>query len=94
MEKQQFEDVFPIQTGDFPASHVRFTGVVTLFLRWRSSKKGPPNCTQIIEGGKGCPFDWKNALKNDGWKTSLSFERVPNQTDMLNVKEIYVVLSF
>ena len=44
MEKQPFEDVFPIENGDFPASHLSFQGCnwlvstihlgPTRFLRW------------------------------------------------------------
>ena len=38
MEHPPFEDVFPIEYGDFPASHVSFQGCIPL------SKEGMPFC--------------------------------------------------
>ena len=47
MEKQQFEDVSPIENGDFPASHVSFFSGVYNYLDI-DHKFFPPNVGKYI----------------------------------------------
>ena len=86
-----FEDVFPIENGDFPVSQVKFAGVFCSFERRFRFRFPPPGKTLRHSPEQAIPTNWMHSKHQERRKRSCTCEPKQRWEPICLKKKVFLV---